>query len=193
MKLYEIVDEIRVQLDAIANEDLTPQDAAERLRALTAPFQDKLRAVVAYALELSELSKARAAAAKRMAEGAKSMQAKADSLMDYAQISIENTDFPMPLRLTEFTLNLAKMPPKSDVFNDGLVPTEYRTRTATFTIKAGVTVEAVNTAAQALADLSSDVGYDDTVRKIDILADLKAGVLIPGAKLEPTAYRLTAK
>ena len=148
---------------------------------------------MAYALELSEESKIRAAHAKRMADSAKSMTAKSAALMDYAQIAIQNIAYPMPMRLPEFTINLAKMPPKSDVFDEALVPDGYKTRILTFTLKHDAVLDAVNVAAQWLAELSQDTSFDSTVRRADILSDLKIGVLIPGARAEPLAYRLTVK
>ena len=39
MKLYDIVEDIRIALAAIADEDLAPQEAAEKLRTLAAPFE----------------------------------------------------------------------------------------------------------------------------------------------------------
>jgi hypothetical protein len=193
MKLYEITGELRAQLERMANEEQSPEEAAQCLRELSGEFKDKINAVVSFALELQATAKARTDAAKRMADGAKALTAKADALLDYAQISIENVAHPMPMRLPNFTINLAKMPPKSDVFNDAIVPFEYRTRVVSFTIKPDVSAEQLTEVGKALADLSLDTDWQDSVRKTDVLADLKAGVIIEGARLEPVAYRLTVK
>lgn len=191
--LYEIEHDLRVQLAAIADEDLGPQEAAEKLRCLTGTFEKKLNAVVGYAMELKAIATTRIEHAKRLADSAKPIFNKVENLLDYAQISLQNIEMPMPLRLADFTLNLAKMPPKSMITDDDLVPDEYKTRTVTLTLKSGFTLADLNATFPQLKEQCDAMEAMTNISRSAILADLKEGVLIDGAKLEPLAYRLTVK
>ena len=52
MKLYECVAEYRAQLDALAELDLDATTYSDTLESIQGPVQDKLRAVIAYSLDL---------------------------------------------------------------------------------------------------------------------------------------------
>ena len=61
--LYEIVAEYRAQLDALAELDLDAQTYADTLESMDGDLQDKLRAVIAYSLDLEIEATGAAAAA----------------------------------------------------------------------------------------------------------------------------------
>ena len=63
MKLYECVAEYRAQLDALAELDLDATTYSDTLESIQGPVQDKLRAVIAYSLDL-EIDATGAAAAR---------------------------------------------------------------------------------------------------------------------------------
>ena len=52
MKLYEVVQTYRAQLDALAELDLDAQTYADTLESMDGDLRDKLRAVIAYSLDL---------------------------------------------------------------------------------------------------------------------------------------------
>jgi hypothetical protein len=73
------------------------------------------------------------------------------------------------------------------------VPDEYKTRTVTLTLKSGFTLADLNATFPQLKEQCEAMDAMTNISRSAILADLKEGVLIDGAKLEPLAYRLTVK
>ena len=71
MKLYECVAEYRAQLDALAELTLDATTYADTLESMDGDLKDKLRAVIAYSLDLEIEATGAAAASKRMKERAK--------------------------------------------------------------------------------------------------------------------------
>ena len=67
MKLYEVVQEYRAQLDALAELDLDAQTYADTLESMDGDLKDKLRAVIAYSLDLATQADCRRWAVRRRA------------------------------------------------------------------------------------------------------------------------------
>ena len=124
MKLYECVAEYRAQLDALAELDLDAQTYADTLESIHGPVQDKLRAVIAYSLDLEIEATGAAAASKRMKERAESLDNRVKLLREYALRAMEATGLG-EISTDEWAAKVAKKPP-SVVIADGIeLPAEY--------------------------------------------------------------------
>ena len=122
--LYEIVAEYRTQLDALAELDLDAQTYADTLESMDGELKDKLRAVIAYSLDLEIEATGAAAASKRMKERADSLDTRVKWLRDYALRSMEATNM-TEVSTDEWAAKVAKKP-ASVVISDGVeLPAEY--------------------------------------------------------------------
>ena len=124
MKLYEVVQEYRAQLDALAELDLDAQTYADTLESMDGDLRDKLRAVIAYSLDLEIEATGAAAASKRMKERAESLDNRVKLLREYALRAMEATGLG-EISTDEWAAKVAKKPP-SVVIADGIeLPAEY--------------------------------------------------------------------
>lgn len=173
MKLYEITAVMRALLDTVSDRPLSDEPDNEHEQALAAfdsacaDMDAKLHNVIAFALELDAGITARKAAIDKMVKANERDEKKAIWLRDYAQSSIEASGLPMPRRYTEFSLNLCKLPRTAEILDPAKVPAEYKT----------------------------EVIYEPEwkIDKKKINEDARAGVVIPGVRLLPLAYRLAIK
>ena len=122
--LYTIASEYQAGLSALADLDLDPQTVADTLEGMQGELQDKLRAVIAYALGMGADAEAQAAAAKRMADRAKATAARADGLLDYARTMMQATGVG-EVATDEWAAKLAKKPPSVKVIDAALIPPAY--------------------------------------------------------------------
>ena len=122
--LYTIASEYQAGLSALADLDLDPQTVADTLEGMQGELQDKLRAVIAYALGMGADAEAQAAAAKRMADRAKATAARADGLLDYARTMMQATGVG-EVATDEWAAKLAKKPPSVNVIDAALIPPAY--------------------------------------------------------------------
>ena len=124
MKLYEVVQEYRAQLDALAELDLDAQTYADTLESMDGDLRDKLRAVIAYSLDLEIEATGAAAASKRMKERAESLDNRVKWLREYALRAMEATGM-ADISTDEWAAKVAKKP-ASVVISDGVeLPAEY--------------------------------------------------------------------
>lgn len=140
MKLYEVVQEYRAQLDALAELDLDAQTYADTLESMDGDLRDKLRAVIAYSLDLEIEATGAAAASKRMKERAESLDNRVKWLREYALRAMEATGM-ADISTDEWAAKVAKKPP-AVVIADGIeLPAEYvRTTVKTEPDKAALKV-----------------------------------------------------
>lgn len=124
MKLYEVVQEHRAQLDALAELDLDAQTYADTLESMDGELKDKLRAVIAYSLDLEIEATGAAAAAKRMKERADSLDTRVKWLRDYALRAMEATGLP-EISTDEWAAKVAKKPPSVVIAESAELPAEY--------------------------------------------------------------------
>ena len=110
MKLYEVVQEYRTQLDALAELDIDAQTYADTLESMDGDLRDKLRAVIAYSLDLEIEATGAAAASKRMKERAESIENRVKWLREYALRAMEATDLP-EISTYNCGAKVAKKPP----------------------------------------------------------------------------------
>jgi hypothetical protein len=147
VKLYECVAEYRAQLDALAELDLDAQTYADTLESMDGDLKDKLRAVIAYSLDLEIEATGAAAASKRMKERAESIENRVKWLREYALRAMEATGLP-EISTDEWAAKVAKKPP-SVVIADGIeLPAEYvrttvKTEPDKAALKAALTAGAV--------------------------------------------------
>ena len=125
MKLYECVAEYRTQLDALAELDLDAQTYADTLESMGGELQDKLRAVIAYSLDLEIEATGAAAASKRMRERADSLDSRVKRLRDYALRSMEATGM-TEVSTDEWAAKVAKKPASVFIAEGAEIPTAYQ-------------------------------------------------------------------
>ena len=157
MKLYECVAEYRAQLDALAELDLDATTYSDTLESIQGPVQDKLRAVIAYSLDLEIEATGAAAASKRMKERAESLDNRVRWLREYALRAMEATGLP-EISTDEWAAKVAKKPP-AVVIADGVeLPAEYiRTKVTTEPDKAAL--KAALAAGQVVPGVSLVAGH----------------------------------
>lgn len=124
MKLFEAVAAYRADLDALAALDLDPVTAADTLDSIQGDLQDKLRAVIAYSLEVEITATGAAAAAKRMKDRADSLDTRVKWLRDYALRAMQATGLG-EVGTDEFDAKIAKTPPKVVIADDAVIPLAY--------------------------------------------------------------------
>ncbi len=122
--LYEITAEYRAALAQIADLELPPEVVADTVEGLQGEVQDKLRAVVAYSLELDILADGAAKAAKAMSDRAKALQARVDGLRAYALNSMQATGIG-EVHTAEWAAKVAKKPASVQVAEGVQLPPEY--------------------------------------------------------------------
>ena len=125
MKLYEVVQEYRTQLDALAELDLDARTYADTLESMDGELKDKLRAVIAYSLDLEIEATGAAAAAKRMKERADSLDTRVKWLRDYALRSMEACNLP-EVSTDEWAAKVAKKPPSVVISEGAIIPIAYQ-------------------------------------------------------------------
>ena len=147
MKLYECVAEYRAQLDALAELDLDAQTYADTLESMDGDLRDKLRAVIAYSLDLEIEATGAAAASKRMKERAESLDNRVKWLREYALRAMEATGMG-EISTDEWAAKVAKKPPSVVIAEGAELPAEYirttvKTEPDKAALKAALTAGAV--------------------------------------------------
>lgn len=163
MRLYEAVAEYRANLDALAELDLDAQTLADTIEGMSGDVEKKLRAVIAYTLELDIEAAGAHAAAKRMKERGDSLAARAESLQKYALNAMQATGIPR-VATDEFEAKVAKTPARVVIADDADVPLQF------------------------LRTIPASYEPD----KAALAAALKAGAVLDGVRLVP-GYRLAIK
>ena len=160
--LYEVVSSYRADLDALNALDLDAQTYADTLDGMQGALQDKLRAVIAYSLDLEIDATGAAAASKRMKERAESLENRVKWLREYALRAMEATGLP-EISTDEWAAKVAKKPP-AVVIADGVeLPAEYiRTKVTTEPDKAAL--KAALAAGQVVPGVSLVAGHRIQIR-----------------------------
>ena len=162
MKLYECVAEYRAQLDALAELDLDATTYSDTLESIQGPVQDKLRAVIAYSLDLEIEATGAAAASKRMKERAESIENRVKWLREYALRAMEATGL-SEISTDEWAAKVAKKPPSVVIAEGAELPAEYiRTTVKTEPDKAAL--KAALTAGKAVPGVSLVAGHRMALR-----------------------------
>lgn len=192
--LFEIIGRYHADLAKLSDTDLPPEAVLDTMEAMQGDVEEKLRAVVAFARQLDADAEIRKSEAKRMADGAKALQNRADQLLTYAQIGLMNSGLKLPLRCPEFTLNLAKMPPACDIKNAEEIPGRFkRLELSAHLPQMPVGQDIAGDVAAYLRTLGFEVDSAEVLDKRSLLDALKAGEEVPGATLMPQAFRLSVR
>lgn len=155
--LYEVVASYRADLDALNALDLDAQTYADTLDGMQGALQDKLRAVIAYSLDLEIEATGAAAASKRMKERAESLDNRVKWLRDYALRAMEATGIG-EISTDEWAAKVAKKPP-AVVIADGIeLPAEY-VRTTVKTEPDKAALKAALTAGKEVPGVSLVAGH----------------------------------
>ncbi len=199
--LFEIIGQYQADLNRLSDLELPVEVVMDTMESMQGDVTDKIRAIVAFALQLESDAAAKNAHAKRMTEAAEVLERRAESLRMYAQIGLMNSGLALPLRAPEFNLNLAKMPPSVEVIDADALPTSMLNKTAKFDLNdAGIDVSVTpNESGDDRLDIAiTGIPKEHAVfsmlpAKKPILDALKAGRAVPGAKLAPLGFRLTVR
>ena len=122
--LYNIAAQYRADLDRLADLDLDPQTVADTLEGMQGELRDKLRAVIAYSLDLDVLATGTEEAAKRLADLAKARRARVQALRDYALATMQGCGI-SEVATDEFGAKLAKKPPSVQILDASAIPAAY--------------------------------------------------------------------
>jgi len=160
--LFTIVESYRADLDALNAMDIDAATYADTLESIQGPIQDKLRAVIAYSLDLEIEATGAAAASKRMKERAESIENRVKWLREYALRAMEATGLP-EISTDEWAAKVAKKPP-AVVIADGIeLPAAYiRTTVKTEPDKAAL--KAALTAGTVVPGVSLVAGHRIQIR-----------------------------
>ncbi|MDB5801763.1 MAG: phage protein [Rhodocyclales bacterium] len=158
LALYEIGAQYRAMVASLADLDLPPEAIADTIEGEVAPFEDKSRAVACFIANIEAEAEAYAEHGKKSAARATALNNRASSLRDYLQTQMELCDI-SEIKGPGLLLKLQSNPPSVDVFDAAQIPAEYM-RTPP------------PPAAQPDKTMIKDA--------------IKAGIEIPGAKLNQT-------
>jgi hypothetical protein len=191
--LYQIVARYQDDLSRLQDLDMPAEVVADTIEAMQGEVEEKVRAVVAFALQLDRAAEMREAEAQRMAGGAVVMRRRSDALKLAAQAALMNSGLRLPMIAPEFTLNLAKLPPSVEVTAPEALPAPYQQTTITFTIKGEPKGDTWLAGQFAFQQAGFDMAEETKPMKKAIGEVLKAGQEVPGARLATTSYRLTVR
>ena len=131
MNLYQITAEYRAQLAALQDLDLPPEVVADTVEGLQGDIESKLRAVLAYSLELEIQETGASEAAKRMQDRAKSLSSRVSGLRAYALRAMQEAGI-SDVSTSEFAAKVAKTPAAVKIAEGTKLPAEFvRTKTTT--------------------------------------------------------------
>lgn len=158
MNLYEISDIYLRDLAALMDLDICdPTTVADTIESLQGDLKDKLRAVIAYSLDLEIEATGAAAASKRMKERAESLDNRVKWLREYALRAMEATGLP-EISTDEWAAKVAKKPPSVVIAEGAELPAEYiRTKVTTEPDKAAL--KAALVAGKAVPGVSLVAGH----------------------------------
>lgn len=129
--LYAIAAQYRADLAVLADLDIDPQTAADTLEGMQGELTDKLRAVIAYSLELDILADGAMTAAKRMQDRAVALNRRVDWMRSYALQSMQATGI-AEVSTDEFAAKVAKNPASIVITKVGAIPADFlRVKTTT--------------------------------------------------------------
>ena len=188
--LYQIVARYQDDLAALQEIDLPPEVVADTIEGMQGEIEDKVRAVVAYALEMEKAAEARHAESVRLKNSAIKYLDRAESLRKYALGALQASGLRLPLVAPEFTLNIAKQPPSVEVADVTALPDEM--------VKTTVTIQFTGRipdtwAVSEQAPSGAEIAVDTVPVKKAISDALKTNTDVPGAALAPQSFRLTVR
>jgi hypothetical protein len=122
--LYEIGAEYRAMAAQLADLDLPPEAIADTLEGEVAVFEDKARAVACVVSNIEAEAEAYAQHAKKAAERANALSARATGLQDYLRTQMELCGI-SEIKGPGLLLKLQNNPPSVDVLDEAQIPANY--------------------------------------------------------------------
>ena len=145
--LFSIAPQYLADLEALNDLNLDATTYTDTLEAIGGELHDKLRAVIAYSLDLEIEATGAAAASKRMKERAESIENRVKWLREYALRAMEATGMG-EISTDEWAAKVAKKPPAVVIAEGVELPAEYirttvKTEPDKAALKAALTAGAV--------------------------------------------------
>lgn len=124
LKLYEITEQYRLALDALADmPEEVRNDTLESL-GLEDDFKDKSLNVAGYFQNIDAEITALKEAEQRIATRRKAMESHSQSLKSYLLINMQRTGI-MKIECPEFSISLAKCPASVEITDESLIPEQF--------------------------------------------------------------------
>lgn len=155
LTLYQISDQYLADMQKLQDMELDEQTFADTLESLSGELEVKATNVAMFIRNLEASADAIKSAEKAMAERRKALEAKAERIRQYLLENMQRTGI-SKIESPYFALSLRKNPPAVEVINQELIPDEY-------------------------FDIPEPP--PPVLNKTRLKDDLKAGVLVEGAKL----------
>jgi len=155
LTLYNIADQYLIDLQKLQDMEIDEQTFADTLEGLSGELELKATNVAMFVRNLEASAEAIKAAEKQMAERRKALESKADRIRQYLLDNMNRTGI-TKIDCPYFVLSVRKNPPAVEVLNQNMIPDEY-------------------------FDIPEPPA--PTLNKNRLKEDLKAGVIVEGAKL----------
>ena len=155
LTLYNIADQYLVDLQKLQEMEIDEQTFADTLEGLSGDLEVKATNVAMFVRNLEASAEAIKDAEKQMAERRKAIEAKADRIRQYLLDNMTRTGI-TKIDCPYFVLSVRKNPPAVEALNQDMIPDEY-------------------------FDIPEPPA--PTLNKNRLKEDLKAGVIVEGAKL----------
>lgn len=155
LTLYNIADQYLADLQKLQEMEIDEQTFADTLEGLSGDLEVKATNVAMFVRNLEASAEAIKNAEKAMAERRKALEAKADRIRQYLLDNMNRTGI-TKIDCPYFVLSVRKNPPAVEVLNQDMIPDEY-------------------------FDIPEPPA--PTLNKNRLKEDLKAGVIVEGAKL----------
>ena len=124
LSLFAIADEYKVIADQLAEMDVDEQTLADTLEGAAFPVEQKAKAIAAVIGNLDEEASAYSEHAKKVAATGKAISARADWLRGYLKTAMQRTGI-KEIKGPSFVIRLRDNPGNVDVFEPGLIPSDY--------------------------------------------------------------------
>lgn len=155
LTLYNIADQYLSDLQKLQDMEIDEQTFSDTLEGLSGELEVKATNVAMFVRNLEASAEAIKAAEKQMADRRKALEAKADRIRQYLLDNMTRTGI-TKIDCPYFVLSVRKNPPAVEVLNQDMIPDEY-------------------------FDIPEPPA--PTLNKNRLKEDLKAGVVVEGAKL----------
>jgi len=123
--LYDILESHRAALEAWIEDSETPDECwADTVDGIEGEFESKARSYAAVIKELESLADMKKAAAKKISDGAKTLESRADFLRERLKFGMESTGI-TKIPFAEFTISIPKPRASLKVDDAILVPDRF--------------------------------------------------------------------
>ena len=124
LSLFALADEYKEIADQLAEMDVDEQTLADTLEGAAFPVEQKAKAIAAVIGNLDVEAAAYSKHAKKVAAAGKAKSARADWLRGYLKTAMQRTGI-KEIKGPSFVIRLRDNPGTVDVFDPGLIPSDY--------------------------------------------------------------------